>query len=413
MRILFITEWFHPEPGFFLGLPFAAELVRRGHEVEVLTGFPNYPDGKIYDGYKLRPILRETIDGVSIIRVPLYPSHDRSPVRRLLTYASFALSAGAIAPFAAKSADLVYVFIAPPTIALPALVLNWLRGTPFVTEIQDLWPDTAQSTGWLRNQTAIRLVNMFLRWVYSKSSRIVVLAPGFKEKLVERDVPPEKVEVILNWCDEKNIYPLPRDQSLSVELGLSERFNVLFAGNMGAAQALLPVIDAAMLVEERFPAIQFVFMGGGVDLPLLKEKCEELGLSNVRFLPKRPISEVSPVLSLADVLLVHLRDDPLFEFHMPGKTQAYLAVGRPVLMAVRGYASALITDIGAGLGCTPGDPRSIADAVLQLYEVPEKERTRMGERGRRFYEEDCSMKVGVERYEEVFRAAIREHQSVK
>jgi glycosyltransferase involved in cell wall biosynthesis len=197
MRILMLTQWFDPEPTF-KGLTFAKALRERGHEVEILTGFPNYPGGKVYPGYRIRPFQREVMEGIPVIRVPLYPSHDNSAIRRVANYATFALSAAAIGTAAVKPADVMYVYHPPATVAFPAMLIGSIRRIPFVYDIQDLWPDTLGATGMVNNKSLLKMVGRWCRWTYRAAARIVVLSPGFKELLVARGVPREKIEVIYN-----------------------------------------------------------------------------------------------------------------------------------------------------------------------------------------------------------------------
>lgn len=405
MRILFLTQWFDPEP-MFKGLAFAMALRERGHEVEILTGFPNYPDGKVYPGYRIRPFLREVMEGIPVLRVPLYPSHDASAIRRTANYGTFALSAATIGAAAVKPADVMYVYHPPATVALPAIMIHGMRQIPFVYDIQDLWPDTLTATGMMNNRFLLGLVDRWCRMVYRAASKIVVLSPGFKDVLVHRSVPEEKIEVIYNWCDEGQIPKTPRNESLAKELGFSGRFNILFAGTMGKAQALEAVLDAAGRIGGRIPEVQFVFVGGGIELDCLQEIARERRLNNVLFLPRRPVSEIGEVLSLADVLLVHLKDDPLFRITIPSKIQAYLAVGRAVLVGVRGDAADLVRAAGAGIDCQPENPESISEAVEKLYRMPRALLDEMGDRGRRYYREKLCLSEGVSRFEEVFQAAV-------
>ena len=332
MRILMLTQWFDPEPTF-KGLAFARELVRLGHEVQVLTGFPNYPGGKLYSGYRVRLLQRETVDGISILRVPLYPSHDASAVKRIVNYASFALTAAIMGSLLVKPADVMYVYHPPATVGFAAVVISLMRRIPFVYDIQDLWPDTLAATGMLNNQAVLSMVARGCRLIYNRASKIVVLSPGFKNKLIARGVPADKIEVIYNWCDEHNIQRERSEEGGAEKFGLAGRFNIVFAGTMGKAQALDAVIDAARLVAMSNQAVQFVFVGGGIEVERLKRKAGEMGLANTLFLPRMPIHEIGALLALADLLLVHLRDDPLFRITLPSKTQAYMAA--PVEISAR------------------------------------------------------------------------------
>jgi glycosyltransferase involved in cell wall biosynthesis len=404
-----LTQWFSPEPDF-KGLPFARELVRRGHEVQVLTGFPNYPGGKVYEGYRIRPLQREVLDGISVIRVPLYPSHDSSSIRRILNYISFAVSAALLAPLLVRQADVAYVYHAPATIALPAMVLKIVRRIPFVYDINDLWPDSLAATTMMNSRMVLKLVGLWCRLTYRMADRIVVVTPGFKIKLQERGVPGSKVDVIYNWCDE--IQTVKAEQSEAERTGeqFAGRFDIVFAGTMGKAQALDAVLDAAALVAERYPAIRFVFVGGGIETDRLKARARTERLDNVTFLPRRPVSEIGSILHKADVLLVHLKADPLFRITIPSKTQAYLASGRPILMGVMGDAADLVERAEAGIACTPEDPESIARNAVALYTMPLEQREALGENGRRFYERELSLVAGVNRFEDIFRAVARQHR---
>ena len=211
MRILFLSQFFAPEP-FFKGLFFAKGLARLGHKVEVLTDFPNYAGGRVYDGYRASFLQREIMDGIPILRVPLYPSHDRSAFRRSLNCLSLAASAASIGAGLVKPADVMYVCHPPGTIGLPAYVLRLLRGIPFVYDIQDLWPEAVAHSGMLSNRFAMSVIDYMSRITYRQASHITVLSPGFKRALVKRGVPEEKVSVIYNWCDDEIFKPVSGNQ---------------------------------------------------------------------------------------------------------------------------------------------------------------------------------------------------------
>jgi len=407
MRILFITHYFQPEPNFFFCLPFAKELARRGHEVEVLTGFPNYPGGKIYDGYRVRMLQRETLDGIAVNRVPLYPSHDNSSIKRMLCYTSFAMSASTIGVWATKPADVAYVPQGPITVGMPACVLKLLKGIPSVLHIQDLWPDSLLSTGMFNNKFGLKMVNGWCNFVYKRTAKIVTNTPGMKQRLIERGVPEDKIEVIYNWCDDSQICHAEPNEELAKSLGMAGRFNIVFAGNMGKAQAIAPVLNAAKIVAATNPKVQFVFIGGGVDVESLKQKADDLELKNVLFLARRPVSEIGAILSLADVLFVHLKKDPLFEITIPSKTQAYLAAGRPVLIGVPGDAASLVAKANAGLPCEPENPQSIAEAVCKFYAMTQSELDAMGQNGKRFYEQQLAFKIAATHFENIFNSVAK------
>jgi glycosyltransferase involved in cell wall biosynthesis len=240
--------------------------------------------------------------------------------------------------------------------------------------------------------------------MYRRSARIAVLSSGFKRELASRGVPEEKIEVIPNWCDEVQTRPGPlRPEEQTI---LEGYFNVVVAGNMGKMQGLDVVLDAARILQSCEPKIQFVLVGGGVDRPQLEARAAALELTNVRFLPRRPVEEIGALLHCADAMLVHLKDDPLFAITIPSRIQAYLAVGRPILCGVRGDGAALVREAGAGLSFEPESPESLVDAVTTLYRLPPEARVEMGEKGRRFYQDRLSLQVGTGAFLQLFNRAL-------
>ena len=399
IRVLLLTQWFDPEPTF-KGLVFARELVRQGFEVEVLTGFPNYPTGRLYPGYRMRWLQREEVDGVQVTRVPLYPSHDQSAVRRILNYLSFATSALLYGLFIARRSDVLYAYHPPLTVGVVAGLIRLLRRIPVVYDIQDMWPDTLRATGMITNDKALGIVSRVCGWVYRRVDRIAVLSPGFKNLLLERGVPDGKVRVIPNWADEPSLRQPPG--YVFSDLPSNGCFRILFAGNMGKAQALDAVLGAASLHQGQGARICWMLMGGGVEVDRLKQRAKDMKLDNVVFLPPVPMAEVGAYLRSADVLLVHLRDDPLFKITIPSKTQAYMAVGKPILMAVGGDAAELVKHANCGVVAEPEDSVSIAQAAEQLALMTRDQLRVMGARGRDYYQKELSLQVGVGRFGELF-----------
>lgn len=414
MRVTFLTQWFDPEPAQFRGLPLARELVRRGFDIEVVTGFPNYPGGRLYPGYRMRPLQRETMDGVRVLRLPLYPSHDRNALRRVANYASFAAASAALAPVFAGATDVLYVYHPPPTVGIPAAVFRALRRVPVVYHIADMWPESAVESG-MFGEGAIRdvaeiLLDRYCKWVYSRCDAITVLSPGFAKLLQQRGVPPNKIHVVYNWADDAVFRPVERDESLARTLGLAGRFNVVYAGNLGAFQGLESVIKAASLLREDLPDLQVVFVGTGVQENRLKNLARETGASNVLFLGHRATEQMPAINALADALLVHLKDLPFFRTTIPGKTQVSLASGRPVIMAVAGDAAEIARRAGAGPIVRPEDAGALARAIRELRSLPEPRRTELGSRGRQYYLREMSLHVGAGRMSDLFGAVAGERR---
>jgi len=275
-----------------------------------------------------------------------------------------------------------------------------VRGIPLVYDIQDMWPDTLRATGMLNNPRALALVGRVCDWVYKRVDQLVVLSPGFKRLLMQRGVPESKIDVIYNWADESALTS-PAGAVPAVFPG-ADRFRVVFAGNMGKAQALNAVLDAAAILQARGSRASLVMLGGGVEVSRLKNRAMEMKLDNVVFLPPVPMSEVGTVLAAADVLLVHLRKDPLFEITIPSKTQAYMAVGKPLLMAVNGDAADLVRQAKCGLTAESENPQALADAVDALAAMPADELKTMSKNASSFYREALGLQVGAAKFAEVF-----------
>lgn len=398
-RVLLLTQWFDPEPTF-KGLLFAKELVSKGYDVEVVTGFPNYPGGVIYEGYKIKFIQKEVIDGVNITRLPLYPSHDSSAFKRILNFVSFAVSALFYNLFFLKKVDVIYAYHPPLTIGVVAVITRLFRRIPIVYDIQDMWPDTLKATGMLNNEKLLGFIGKVAKWVYKRVDRIVVLSPGFQQLLIEREVPESKIDIIPNWCDEPSLSLItqPTDTSIAED----KRLKIIFAGNMGKAQALDTVIDAATHFHNKAEEVVFYMIGGGVELKRLKRIVVEKGLTNMVFIPQVPMAEIGWYLRQADVLLVHLKKDPLFSITIPSKIQAYMFLGKPILIGVEGDAKNIVNSAKAGIVFEPENVHSLIEAVQAMLLTDRAKLLEYGQRSSQYYSDYLSLSSGVEQFIRVF-----------
>lgn len=400
IKLLILTQWFDPEPTI-KGLTFARELKRRGFNVEVVTGFPNYPGGHLYPGYRMKAYSREVLDGITVTRLPLYPSHDRSALRRIANYLSFGFVALIYLLIRRARPDVIYAYHPPLTVGLAATVVGRVRRVPFIADVQDLWPDTLRATGLVSRPSVLRNVGRGCDFVYRAADRIVVLSPGLKRLLMDRGVPEPRLEVIYNWCDEAALAPDEGEAHMSIPG--ADRFKIVFAGNLGSAQGLDSVLDAAEIVARSNPHVQFIFVGEGLEKDRLVASARERRLKTVVFLPRMPMREIGGVLRSADVLLVHLLSDPLFTVTIPSKTQAYMSIGRPILMAVTGDAADVVAQARCGITADAGSPESISRAALSLSRMSANDLAEMGRRGAEAYASQMSLAVGVDRFAAVFR----------
>lgn len=390
-RIVHLSQLFDPEPTF-KGHDFVKGLEGHGFEVEVVTGFPNYPGGRTYDGYRIRPIFHEKMGQTEITRLAVYPSHDKSALKRILTYTSFMITSFLYLTFRARRSDLIYVYYPALTAGLAAIAVKLFRRTPVLLDVQDMWPDSLGSSGMIKNRFLLGIANAACNLLYRNCDHIQVLSPGFKTLLVKRGVPADKITIVYNWADES---PAVEDGSLPEGFDSCDGFRVLFAGNMGSVQQLDVVIDAASRLQTEYPDCLFYFMGGGIDKDRLVKRASDLGLSNVRFLPRVPLQDVQRFLAASDALLLHLTDEPLYRITIPSKTQAYLYAGRPILIGVAGDAADLVREADAGYLFMPGDSEALAENVRQLIADGAERRDEIGRNARRFYMERLRRSKGI------------------
>lgn len=404
MRILLLTQWFPPEPQQFL-LDLATSLHKRGHEVTVLTGLPNYPTGVIFPGYRIKLYQEEVLEGIRVIRVPLFADHSRSAVRRTANFFSFALAAALLGPFLAPRVDVIHV-IPPLTTGLAAWIISRLRGIPFTYEVQDLWPETLAATGMVRNRGVLKMVGCFALWFYGRAACIRVISPGFRRNLIGKGVPAEKIRFISNWVDTDFYRPLPPSEELRGHFGFEHRFVVIYAGTIGPAQGLGCILHTAALLQD-IPDVLFAVFGAGIERDALSKQSTERGLTNVRFYPFHQTEQMPKIFALADVLMIHLNEDPLFSITIPHKIFAYMACAKPILAAVRGDVADVVSDARAGVSCPPANPSSMAEAVRHLRDLSEPERAKMGANGRRAATELYGRNALIARISEMLEGVTR------
>ena len=409
MKIGIVSQWYPPEPAY---IPdnLARDLVRRGHQVRVLTGFPNYPTGGLYPGYRQRWNDRSVIEGVTVRRVPLYPSHDNSYARRAANYLSFAASSSTAALPYLGDADVVYVYLTPATVFAAAAVLRMLRGTPTVIHVQDLWPESVASSPMLPGGVAGRLVSGVLhaamRETYRQASAIAVIAPSMRDLVVARGADPDRVRVVLNWADETHFRPTPATPAARARIGhRHDRCTIMYAGTIGPFQNIEDSIRAASAARDD---VDLVLVGSGIGEPAARDLTARLGADNIRFLGRLPMSEMAALYAAADYQLVTLKDLAVFRGTIPSKLQAALSCGSPVLVSAPGDCAALVENYGVGLACTPDNWHALADRFTQAAKIPPSERTEMAGRARGLYEAEMSRRAGIDQLEVLLtEAAVR------
>lgn len=403
MRLLILTQYFWPEN--FIINDIAKGLRERGRQVEVLTGKPNYPEGKIYDGYGVFGQARDDYEGIRIYRVPLIPRGKSRGWNLLLNYLSFAFSASVyIALFARKKYDRIFVFQPSPiTCVIPALVARLLYKTPVILLIQDLWPESLSATGAIKSKAVLRVVGSIVSFLLERVDTILVQSRAFIPKLVGKGLDSSKIFYFPDYAD--NIFTATPHEPMKNRLSdLPKGFKILFAGNIGESQDFDTILKAAEILKDE-EGLQWVILGDGRKKRWVENKIREKGLQGVVYLlGKFPLEDMPSFYSSADAMLVTLKNEEIFSLTIPGKVQPYMACSKPILAALNGEGGKIILEAGAGAVSPAGDYQQLAKCALYLKNLPASELAKMGRNGRKYYEENFSRERLLEKLDGFIRA---------
>lgn len=381
MRVLIFSQYYWPET--FRINEVARTLLEKGIEVEVLTGKPNYPRGEIFPGYQTWGYQQEIHQGINIHRIPLL-ARGRSAIQLALNYLSFIVSGLFFAPWVLrrKKFDVIFIFgLSPILQAIPAVFLRKLKGCPSVLWVQDLWPESLSATGHVHNRSVLKLVERIVRWIYQNTDLLLVQSRAFEEP-VRTLASTTPIAYYPNSVDDT--FATPADTEPPQVEGLGKEFSVMFAGNIGTAQAVEVIVEAATLLKDQLD-IHFVVMGEGSRWEWMQQEARKRGLHNLHLPGRFPVETMPAFMQKASALLVTLADKEIFRATIPSKVQAYLAAGRPILACLNGEGADLVIEAGAGLSVPAEDGHALADAVLKLYRMPLQEREELGARGRLYY----------------------------
>lgn len=404
MRVTIICHFFLPEPGAPPARvsSLAREWTRLGHQVTVLTGFPNHPTGQVPPEYRGQRLRIEYHDGYRVVRTWIYPAASEAFWKKNLNHLSFAASALLIGAPRLGASDIIVV--SSPTLlsAGAAQILASVTRVPLVLDIRDLWPAAVEALGVVRKAWVLTPFRRLESFLYHRASKIVVVTDGFRAELLRRGISADKIEVIPNGVDIAQLGPRARPYQLAESLGIPDRFIVAYVGTVGRAQGLKIALQAARLLLAD-PRVFFLIVGDGAEREPLRAEAD--GLSNLRVLPGVPREQVLDMYDLADVLLVTMRDVALFRSFIPSKVFEYLAAGRPIVAAVAGETADIVERSGAGLVVPPDDAAALVKALRQLIEDQDL-RERLASKGPRFVAQHYDRRRLAERYEGVLRAVV-------
>jgi putative colanic acid biosynthesis glycosyltransferase WcaI len=407
LRVGLLSQWYEPEP---VSIPavLARELSRRAHSVRVLTGFPNFPEGRIYAGYRMSWRRDGNVSEVPVRRVALFPSHGPSGVGRLLNYGSFAISASALGTGWLRDIEALWVYNSPPTVGLPAWIIKSRYRPRVVMHVMDLWPESLQASGFgdslLKWPLVRRGLDKWLSMTYEVADAVACTSHAQIELLAQRGVPRSKLSYVPVWVDESIFYPTRRDDTLAADLGIRGKTVLLYAGAIGEPQGLDVLIEACMRLRDE-PTFHCVVAGSGIVESRLRAHAEREALRNISFLGRWPIKDMTRLMSIGDIHLVSLRSDPLAQVAMPSKLPATLACGKPVIVAARGDAAGVVARAGAGWVCSPGNAEELETAIRAALAASPGALRAMAQRGRKAYESEFAVVTNVGRLERLLSGA--------
>jgi len=385
-HILFVTPYYPPEKGAAQVRisENAKRLVKRGHQVTILTTVPNYPTGKVPKEYRRGILQHEMIEGVRIIRVWTYITEHKGFLRRILAQLSFGCLAPLIGSRAVGNPDVIIVQSPPLFDAIAGRLLSRIKRCPFIFMVSDLWPESGIQLNAIRSRLLIRIAK-WLEWsTYQRASLVWALSQGIQTILIQRGLSPEHVFLLTNGADTTKFCPLQKVYARA-ELGWDNKFTILYAGTHGVSHGLTTVLDAAEQMQDR-TEMHFLFVGDGSEKAGLMKQARSRKIRNVSFLDALPYDHMPLALAAADICLVLMRKVPLFEGRLPLKMFEVMASGRPILLGVDGEARQLAEqEAGAALYIEPENEEELKAAIIYLQEHPE-EAEAMGQRGRAYVE---------------------------
>lgn len=363
-HILVIAQYFYPEQ--FRINDICTEWVKRGYKVTVVTGIPNYPQGKYYPGYGLFKKRKEIYNGVEIIRIPLIP-RGKNSIMLALNYLSFVVSGFFWKVFTKIKADYVFIFeVSPMTQALPGVWYAKKREIPCYLYVQDLWPENVEIITGITNKHLIGSIGKMVDYIYERCTKIFATSISFVDSIAKRDVPKEKIQY---WPQYAEDFYLPLEKNSIKEIPSDDAFNIIFAGNIGSAQGLdiLPKVAVLLKYKDLNRKIRFNIVGDGRYKETLVEQVNSKHVANMfNFIPKQPATRIPEFMAASDVAFICLTDSPLFEMTIPAKLQSYMACGIPILVSANGEIAKIISEANAGLCSPSGDVEKLAENIINF-----------------------------------------------
>lgn len=386
MKILVVTQYFWPEN--FKINDLCNGLVERGHEVTVYTGLPNYPDGEFFKGYSFKGPYNEIHEKIKIIRCPLFPRGKNKGLSLVLNYISFCLFSTLFAPILVRGQfDKIFIYqLSPIFAAMPAIVLKYIKRAPIILWVTDLWPESLEAVGIVKNKKLLSLVGLFVKFIYHFSDKIYISSKGFATSITGMGIDEKKITFWPQWAESffSNQSSVENLDDKSIPSG----FKIMFAGNIGSSQDFETIVEAAKILKENLN-IHFVILGDG---NMKKWAENQVALNQLEhtfhFLGRKPIEAMPYYYSQADVLLVSLKNTLLFSITIPSKVQTYLASGKPILASLNGEGANIISEWKAGYICPASDPHKLAKEIESMSKLSKLELEQMGKNSLNCYKSE-------------------------
>jgi colanic acid biosynthesis glycosyl transferase WcaI len=403
MRILIYSYNYYPEPIGIAPLmtELAEGLVKRGHDVRVVTGMPNYPERSIYEGYRGKLYTTEKRNGVTVQRCYVWICPKPGLLARMALDASFVITS-MVQALNGEKPDIILLTVPPLPVSVPAALLGWLYSCPIVLNVQDILPEAAMHLGLVKSKLAIRVFEALEKFAYRSATKISVIADGFTENLIKKGVPRQKITCIPNWVNVNFIRPLPKKgNAFRQKHGLDDKFVVLYSGNIALTQGLETVVEAAALLQD-ISAIKFVIVGERKACERLRKHAQKCNANNVLLLELQPREQLPELMAAADLSLIVQRRN-VVAFNMPSKFQLILASGRALVASVpsNGSIAKAVRTSGGGVVVPPEQPDILADTIRNLYHQPEQVAA-LGSQGRRYAMAHYSLEQSLDAYEALF-----------
>ena len=400
MKILIVSQYFWPE--YFRVNSLAKDLKNKNHDVEVLTSIPNYPIGNIYDDFKRNPKKFDYFEGIKVHRVKQITRGRSRNIRLFLNYLSFLLFGLFKSFFLKKKYDVVITFATSPIlVALISIVICKIKKSKHIIWVQDLWPESLEATGYVQNKHILGVVGSLVRWIYRHVDLLLVQSHAFVKQVSQMSA---NIPVLYYPNSVDTSFSKPTNILVPESLILDNGFSILFAGNVGTAQAVETIVETANLLKE-YQDINFVILGSGSRLEWMKEQVIQRQLKNLHLLGRFPVETMPTFMQKASSLLVSLTEQPIFTMTVPNKVQAYMASGKPILACLNGEGARVVTEAKAGISISAEDAHGLADAILKLYQMSDQQRDEIGENGRCYYKTHYDHEMLVEQLIEHFKNA--------